>query len=54
GLMAAISDGRYAMVPIPDPGLGPRSVDVSTMYDTEQYRPELSGREGLPVFLTRL
>ncbi|MBC7924896.1 MAG: 6-phosphofructokinase [Bryobacteraceae bacterium] len=54
GLMAAISDGRFAMVPIPDPGLGPRSVDVSTMYDTEQYRPELSGREGLPVFLTRL
>ena len=39
GLMTAISDGCYAMVPIPDPKLGPRKVDVATMYNTERYRP---------------
>ena len=31
GLMTAINDGCYAMVPIPDPKLGPRRVDVATM-----------------------
>ena len=39
GLMTAISDGCYTMVPIPDPKLGPRQVDVATMYNTERYRP---------------
>ena len=34
GLMAALVDGRYAMAPIPDPALGPRHVDVATMYNT--------------------
>jgi len=53
GLMAAIVDGRYAMVPIPDPTLGPRRVDVATMYNTERYRPKYSGKLGLPVFLIK-
>ncbi|HEY1217237.1 MAG TPA: hypothetical protein VGE93_26720 [Bryobacteraceae bacterium] len=51
--MAAISDGKYAMVKIPDPKDGPRSVDVATMYNTERYRPNYSNKEGLPLFLTR-
>jgi 6-phosphofructokinase len=53
GLMAAISGGCYAMVPIPDSKLGPRCIDVETMYDTEQYRPKYSNKAGMPVFLTR-
>ena len=53
GLMAAISNGCYAMVPIPDPKLGPRSVDVETMYNTERYRPIYTNKLGFPVFLTR-
>lgn len=53
GLMAAISNGCYAMVPIPDSKLGPRHIDVATMYDTESYRPRYSGKACLPVFLTR-
>jgi 6-phosphofructokinase 1 len=53
GLMAAISGGCYAMVPIPDSKLGPRWIDVGTMYDTEQYRPKCSNKAGMPVFLTR-
>lgn len=53
GLMAAVVEGRYAMVPIPDPKLGPRKVDVATMYNTERYRPDYTQKLGLPVFLTR-
>jgi ATP-dependent phosphofructokinase / diphosphate-dependent phosphofructokinase len=53
GLMAAINAGCYAMVPIPDPKLGPRKVDVATMYNTERYRPMYDHKLGLPIFLTR-
>jgi len=53
GLMTGISNGCYAMVPIPDPKLGPRKVEVATMYDTERYRPTYDRKLGLPTFLTR-
>jgi 6-phosphofructokinase len=53
GLMTAISGGCYAMVPIPDPKLGPRKVEIATMYNTERYRPMYDHKLGLPIFLTR-
>jgi 6-phosphofructokinase 1 len=53
GLMAAIQNGSYTMARIPDPKLGPRHVDVATMYNTDRYRPQYDGKEGLPVFLIR-
>ena len=53
GLMTAINGGCYAMVPIPDPKLGPRKVEVATMYNTERYRPTYDCKMGLPIFLTR-
>jgi 6-phosphofructokinase len=53
GLMTAISSGCYAMVPIPDPKLGPRKVEIATMYNTERYRPTYDHKLGLPIFLTR-
>jgi len=53
GVMTAISEGRYAMAPIPDPKLGPRKVDIASMYDTECYRPQYGYKIGLPIFLTR-
>ena len=53
GLMAAIQGGCYALVEIPDPKLGPRKVDIDTMYNTERYRPNYSNKLGLPVFLTK-
>ncbi|MEJ2108383.1 MAG: 6-phosphofructokinase [Acidobacteriota bacterium] len=53
GLMTAIRNGCYAMVEIPDPKLGPRHIDVKTMYDTDRYRPSYSNKTGLPLFLTR-
>jgi 6-phosphofructokinase 1 len=52
GLMAALVNGCYAMVPIPDPKLGPRKVDIATMYNTERYRPNYANKSGLPIFLT--
>jgi 6-phosphofructokinase 1 len=53
GLMTAINEGRYAMVSIPDPKLGPRKVDIASMYNTERYRPKYDHKVGLPIFLTR-
>jgi 6-phosphofructokinase 1 len=53
GLMTAISSGCYAMVPIPDPKLGPRKVEIATMYNTERYRPTYDRKLDLPIFLTR-
>jgi len=53
GVMAALVEGRYTLAPIPDPALGPRKVDIATMYNTERYRPNYSNKLGLPIFLTR-
>jgi ATP-dependent phosphofructokinase / diphosphate-dependent phosphofructokinase len=53
GLMTAINGGCYKMVPIPDPKLGPRRVEIATMYNTERYRPTYDRKGGLPIFLTR-
>jgi 6-phosphofructokinase len=53
GLMSALVDGCYDMVPIPDPTLGPRKVDVVTTYNTERYRPIYANKRGLPIFLNR-
>jgi len=53
GKMMAISQGCYAAVPIPDPELGPRKVDIETMYNTRRYRPIYAQKLGLPIFMTR-
>jgi 6-phosphofructokinase 1 len=53
GLMAALVNGCYAMASIPDQGLGPRKVDIATMYNTDRYRPNYANKTGFPIFLTR-
>src|SRR5579864_1212978 len=53
GQMTAICNGCFSMAPIPDPALGPRKVEVATMYNTERYRPMYDHKLGLPIFLTR-
>jgi 6-phosphofructokinase 1 len=53
GVMTAIADGKYVLAPIPDPKLGPRKVEVNSMYNTERYRPIYHNKVGLPIFLTR-
>ena len=52
GVMMAISSGCYQAVPIPDPKLGPRRVDIESMYNTSRYRPNYANKLGLPIFLT--
>lgn len=53
GLMSALVEGRYDLVPIPDAKLGPRKLDVASAYNTERYRPLYSNKRGLPIFLNR-
>jgi 6-phosphofructokinase len=52
GLMASISEGKFAMVDIPDPKLGPRKLDVEHMYNKERYRPSYTSKEGMPLLLS--
>ncbi len=52
GLMASISEGKFAMVPIPDPKLGPRKLDVEHMYNKDRYRPSYTSKEGMPLLLS--
>jgi 6-phosphofructokinase len=53
GLMSALVNGCYTMMPIPDPKLGPRHVDINTLYNTDRYRPNYANKAGLPIFLTK-
>jgi 6-phosphofructokinase len=53
GLMSALVNGCYELVPIPDPNLGPRKLDIATTYSTDRYRPMYANKQGLPVFLNR-
>jgi 6-phosphofructokinase len=53
GVMMGINHGCYAAVPIPDPALGSRRVDVPTMYNVERFRPYYANKMGLPIFLTK-
>ena len=53
GLMTGIVNGCFELVPIPDPKLGPRHVDLGSGYNTERYRPNYANKLGLPIFLTR-
>jgi 6-phosphofructokinase 1 len=50
GRMMAIVDGKYAHVPIPEPG-NPRKVDIETMYDLSRFRPQYHNRLGRPLLL---
>jgi 6-phosphofructokinase 1 len=52
GKMTAIADGKFEMVQIPDPKLGPRKVDIEKMFNVDRYRPTYTNKVGLPVFLT--
>ncbi|MFL5779415.1 MAG: 6-phosphofructokinase [Chloroflexota bacterium] len=52
--MVAIQDGKYAHTELPDPDLGPRRVDVATMYNAERFRPRYDGKLGDPMLLVGL
>ena len=52
GRLVGVQGGKYAHAPLPDPKLGPRTVDVAKMYNLARYRPHYSGKLGSPLFLT--
>ncbi len=52
GRMVAIREGKYAHAPLPDPTLGPRRVDVATLYNMERFRPQYAARLGEPLLLS--
>ncbi len=54
GRMMAIRNGCYTDTDIPDPKLGPRAVDVNSMYNIDRFRPSYHSKKGLPIFLTRV
>ena len=54
GRMVAIRDGKYAHTALPDPGLGPRKVDVPVMYNSARFRPRYDGKLGDPMLLVGL
>jgi 6-phosphofructokinase 1 len=51
GRMVAIRDGKYAVTSLPDPALGPRRIDVPTMYNMDRFRPRYDGKLGDPLLL---
>ncbi|HEU0236850.1 MAG TPA: 6-phosphofructokinase [Candidatus Limnocylindrales bacterium] len=54
GRMVGIRDGKYAHTTLPDPTLGPRKVDVATMYNVDRFRPRYDGKLGDPLLLVGL
>lgn len=52
GKMMGIQKGCYTVADLPDAKKGPRSVDTTTMYNVDRYRPDYSAKAGLPVFMT--
>jgi 6-phosphofructokinase 1 len=53
GVMTGIVDGAYALAEIPDPKLGPRKIDLATMYNTSRYRPIYNNKLGEPLLLSK-
>ncbi len=51
GRMVALRDGKYTTVPIEMLGQGLKRVDVAELYDSDQYRPNVSHLLGKPMFL---
>lgn len=49
--MVSVRDGKYGHAPLPDPALGPRMVDVESMYNAERFRPQYGDRLGSPLLL---
>lgn len=54
GRMVGIQNGRYAHADIPDPALGPRTVDVDALYNIDRYRPHYAKKLGSPMLLDYL
>jgi 6-phosphofructokinase len=54
GRLTAVQDGKYTHVPLPDPKLGARKLDVAKLYNATRYRPHYAGQLGSPLLLTHV
>ncbi len=54
GRMVAVRSGRYAHSPLPEPGVGPRTVDVAEMYNQDRFRPRYDAKLGDPLLLLHI
>jgi 6-phosphofructokinase 1 len=50
GRMCALVDGRFKSVPVDNPLLGPKHLDIAACYDASEYRARIQGIEGLGLF----
>ena len=46
--------GELRPAVLPEPGLGPRRVDVAEMYDEARFRPRYEGKLGDPLLLVEV
>jgi len=53
GRMVAVQNGCYAHTVLPAASLGPRKVDVATLYNAERYRPTYTSKLGAPLLFSR-
>jgi 6-phosphofructokinase 1 len=51
GRMVCLQNGLFAHAELPDPALGPRTVDLAADYDIASFRPNFSTLFGRPRFL---
>jgi len=51
GMMTALQEGKYTVVPIETIIQGKRAVDVKELYDSENYRPKVFNVMNKPMFL---
>ena len=51
GRMVAVREGKYSHSPLPEPGIGPRKVDVPTMYNADRFRPNYDDKLGEPLLM---
>ncbi len=52
GQMTALQDGKYTTVDLASVIAGVKRVDVARYYDSNEYRPLITGVRDLPMFLT--
>jgi ATP-dependent phosphofructokinase / diphosphate-dependent phosphofructokinase len=51
GRMVALQQGIYTTVPLDLVGAAKKKVDVTALYDLEEYRPKVRDTLGKPMFL---
>jgi 6-phosphofructokinase 1 len=54
GRMVGIQNGCYSATSLPDTSSGSRKVDVSTLYNTDRYRPKYTNKLGTPLLFSHV